>query len=179
MRSIFTRGLRRHVVGPFVIVFAVAPFLSGCSTLGIATTDELTATENRLQGSNSATNARLDQLEQGSTDMQQTLTQITASLDSLNANFAEAKAWLQTMDLDTISEDAKSATQAATEAESRSRAFLAHYLEWLKAQQDLINQQITMLESKLNQTTGTLDPPDTDEGTSSDQPADEPADGGN
>ena len=150
MRSIFTRGHRRCAV--VVLASAMAePLLNGCSTLGIATTDELTATENRLQSSNTTTNARLDGLEKNTSDMQTTLSQMTASVDTLNARFARAKEWIESINIDTISSDAQAAQKAAMDAEARSRAFLTHYLEWLKSQQALLAKQIETLEAQMKQ----------------------------
>ena len=152
MRSIFTRELRRRAV--VLLALAAAPFLSGCSTLGIATTEELAATETRLQNSNRDTSARLDNLEQGTADMQQTLNQIATSIDTMNTRFGRAKTWLETMNLDTISQDAQAASKAALDVDSRHKAFLTGYLEWLKGQQALIEKQIAAVEGKMKETGG-------------------------
>jgi chromosome segregation ATPase len=135
----------------FLVFALTVPFLGGCSTLGIATLDDLDASETRLRNSSNATATRIDELEKDKTDLQQTLTQITTSIDTLNARFARASEWLQTMNLDTISEDAEKAQMAAMGAEARSRAFLTHYLEWIRAQHAALQEQITLLEAKLNE----------------------------
>jgi uncharacterized phage infection (PIP) family protein YhgE len=150
VRPIFKTEPRRLAVVVLALVLAV-PLLNGCSTLGIATTKDLTATESRLQDSNRANSTRLDNLEKNTADMQQTLTEITTSLDTLNTRFVRAKAWLEHMSLDTISADAKAATEAATLAESRSRMFLENYLEWLKAQYALLGKQIDELDAKMKE----------------------------
>jgi hypothetical protein len=141
VRSNFTKDPRRVAVAVLALALAV-PLMNGCSQLGIAKTEDLTATESRLD-------QRLDTVEKNTGDMQQTLGEITASLDTLNTRFARASEWLHEMNLDTISKDAKSATEAATLAETRSRNFLEHYLEWLKAQYELLGQQIATLDEKM------------------------------
>jgi chromosome segregation ATPase len=162
MRSIPYNALRPHAAVLLALAL-VLPVLNGCSTLGIATTDDITAMEARLQSANSATDTRVNTLEQNTADMQQTLNEITASLDTLNARFARAKTWIETMNIDTISADVQEASQKAMSAEARSRAFLEHYLEWIKSQQALFEQQIVTLEAKLKQAEETkpLDEPDT------------------
>ena len=173
MRFIFTTGVRRHVV-VLLAVALVVPFVSACSQLGIATTDDLTATEARLDNSNRTTLNRLDTLEKDKTDLQSSLNQITSSIDTLNARFARAKEWLETMNLDTIAEDAQKAQNAAISAEARSTAFLTHYLEWIKAQHTLLGQEIAAIEAKMKDTAaGTSKPAD-----STDKPADSGGDGG-
>ena len=171
MRSILTRSQRF----PLAVLLAVAlifPLLGGCSTLGIATLDDLSTTETSLRNSNNSTATRIDELEKDNADMQQTLTQVTATLDTLNARFERASVWLQNMNLDTISADAQRAQQAAMSAESRAAAFLAHYIEWMKAQQTLLQEQIAALEAK-------MESPETGAAGSGDEGAsDEPADSG-
>jgi chromosome segregation ATPase len=172
MTSICRKGLRRGAVVLLALALA-APLLSGCSTLGIATSEELSATESRLENSSRATNSRLDNLEKGTADLQQTLAQITSSIDSLNTGFARAKKWLETMNLDTISADAQAASNAAVSAEARSRAFLKHYLEWIKQQHALLEKQIATLEAQMKEATeGTSKSPDSTEGNSSEKPPD-------
>jgi len=153
MRS-FTQS-QRFPLAVLITVALVFPLLAGCSTLGIATLDDLNTTETSLQNSNNATATRIDELEKNNADMQQTLTQVTASLDTLNSRFERASVWLQNMNLDTISADAQRAQEAAMSAESRALAFLTHYVEWMKAQQTLLQEQITTLEAKIE--TGEMD----------------------
>ena len=174
MRSIFIQGLSRPTV--VLLAFALtAPFLAGCSTLGIATLDDLNTTETRLRNSTNATATRVDELEKDKAEIQQSMTQITTSLDTLNARFARASKWLETMNLDTISEDAQKAQMAAINAESRSRAFLTQYLEWIKAQHAMLEEQIATLEAKLTQDeTGTS----SDSGSGDEGSSEEPADSG-
>jgi hypothetical protein len=136
-----------------VVLLALAlavPFLSGCSTLGIATSDDLTAMESSLRNSNNATNTRIDNVEKSTGDMQAELTQMTTSLDSLNVRFARAATWLETMSLDTIAEDSKNATEQARAAAAISQDFFKNYLEWIKAQHAALDQQIKTLEAQVN-----------------------------
>ena len=178
MRSIFDKGLRHHAV--VLLAFALAvPLLNGCSTLGIATADDLTAMEARLQNTNRTTDTRVDNLEKGTTDMQQTLNEISSSIDTLNARFARAKTWIETINIDTMSADVQEASKAAMSAESRSRAFLSHYLEWIKAQQALLEKQIATLEAKMTQDAeGGAKSSDSTEDASSEKPADAGGDDG-
>jgi prefoldin subunit 5 len=128
--------------------FALAvPLLNGCSQLGIATADDLTATESRLENSNRATNSRIDTLEKSTSDMQVSLNEIAASIDTLNARFGRAKVWLETMNIDTIAQDAEKATNAALAAESNAMAFFTQYLEWIKQQHAALEEQIKTLET--------------------------------
>ena len=160
---------RRRGIALFVAV-TLLPVFGGCSQLGIATTDDLEATESRLQNSNRTTNSRLDSVEQASQDYQATLNTLAASVDTLNVRFARAKEWLQTMNLDTISKQANDASAAAIALEEQNRVFLAKYIGWLKAQQALIAEQITVIEAKLQTSaaiTGSGDTQETDDGESS------------
>jgi outer membrane murein-binding lipoprotein Lpp len=178
MRSISTRELRRYVV--VLLAFACAtPFLSGCSTLGIATTDDLTAAESRLQNSQRATTTRVDNLEKNTSDLQATLTQISSNIDTLNTRFARAKVWLENMNIDTIAADSQEASAAAISAEARSRAFFSHYLDWIKSLNAMLEEQITTLETQMkSDATGTPKSPDSTGGTSSEKPDDSGGDGG-
>ena len=136
-----------------VVLLALAlavPFLNGCSTLGIATADDLTAMESSLRNSNNATNTRIDNVEKSTGDMQAELTQMTTSLDSLNARFARAATWLETMSLDTIAEDTKKATEEARAVAAVSQEFFKSYLEWIKAQHAALDQQIKILDAQMN-----------------------------
>jgi len=146
MRSICARMLRRHAVVLLGFVLAV-PLLSGCSQLGIATADDLTTTESRLENSNRATNSRIDTLEKSTSDMQVSLDEIAASIDTLNARFGRAKIWLETMNIDTIAQDAEKATNAALAAESNAMAFFTQYLAWIRQQHAALEEQIKTLET--------------------------------
>ena len=148
MRFIFNREFRDRAI--VLLVFAmVMPLLGGCATLGIATSDELTATETRLKNSTRANTTRIDNAEKSNAEMQKTLTELTTSIDTLNTRFLRAKAWLETMNMDTIAADAQEASQLALSAEARSREFFVQYLEWLKSMQAALVKQIELLETKM------------------------------
>lgn len=148
MQFFFSRAFGDRAFWVLALALAV-PFLGGCSTLGIATADDLTETESRLQNMSRANTTRIDNLEQSTADTRATLTELSAGVDSLNTRFAQAKKWLETMNLETISRDASEASQRALTAEARSREFLTAYLEWIKSMQTLLQQQITLLESRM------------------------------
>jgi hypothetical protein len=149
MQSIHIRG-RGRPAGLFLVLMLVVPLLNGCSQLGIATTDELEASENRLASSNQSTQSRIADLEKSTGDMQQTLDTIAASVDSLNASFQRASVWLREMNLDTITSRAAEATEAAEEAEARTMLFLQHYLDWVKGQNAILDEQIKTLETAIS-----------------------------
>ena len=86
---------------------------------------------------------------------------------------------VETMNIDTISLDVQEASKAAMSAESRSMAFLEHYLEWIKAQQALLEKQITALEAKMKPAgKGEAKSSDSTEDKSSEKPADTGGDDG-
>ncbi len=147
MGSVLHKLGRRRIAAFLLATFL--PVLSGCSMLGIATTDDLEAAESRLQNSNRTTTSRLDSVEKLSKDSQANLKELTADIDSLNVRFQRASEWLKTMNLDTISKQANDASAAAIALEQQNRVFITKYLEWLKAQQELIAEQITVIEAKM------------------------------
>jgi len=159
MGSVLRKLGRRRIA--FFLLATLLPVLSGCSQMGIATTDDLEATESRLQNSNRTTNSRLDSVEQLSKDSQATLNDLSADIDSLNVRFLRASAWLKTMNLDTISKQANDASAAAIALEQQNRVFVTKYLEWLKAQQKLIAEQITAIEAKMKASVATTESGDT------------------
>ena len=171
MRTIVEKRFFREAVLVLVLALAV-PFLNGCSTLGIAKTDDLAAMEKRLQSSGSSTDKRVDTLEKSATETQQDLNQISANIDTLNPRFVRAKGWLETMNLDTIATDAHDASKVAQSAASNSNAFFTQYLEWVKAQHTLLEQQIKMLEDRINEDAKGVSKPSGSGDTSSEKPAD-------
>jgi len=178
MRFTLAGGLGRHAVVLLALVIA-APLLNGCSQLGIATADDLTAVESRMDSSNRTTGTRLDELEKSSNEMQQTLLQITTSLDTLNVRFARAKEWLETLNIDSISADTEAASKAALAAEERSKAFLNFYFEWIKTQHAELEKQIKLLDESLKDDgTGSPPPSPTDKSSDSGGGDDSSGDGG-
>ncbi len=164
MRFIFSRKFREQAI--VLLVFALAvPLLGGCSQMGIAKVDDVTAMETRLNNATRANSTRLDGVEKSTADMQTTLTELSTGIDTLNTRFLRAKAWLETMNLDTIAADANDASQKALAAEARSTEFFKVYLEWIKAMQTLLQEQITLLETKMEDDPAATPetPPATDE----------------
>ncbi len=137
---------------------AFVPLLHGCSVFGIATSGDLTDAENRLKAENRLTNQRLDQAEQRHQDAQGYVDMLSARLDTLDASFAQAADWIQSLDFEGISEQASDASQAAIAIQEQNRAFMTKYLEWLKAQQALLAEQVEMIEAKMD-ASGTAGPP--------------------
>lgn len=132
-----------------VFLLAVLPLALGCSTLGIATTSDLEEAEARMQNTNRATGNRVQNIERDLNNLQQTVNQTTSQVDTLNTRFARARKWLETMDLDTISQDAQDAITAAEAAERRTLTFSQRYLDLLRAQRDLLVEEIQSLETKM------------------------------
>jgi hypothetical protein len=170
MRFIFERKFHDGAI--LLLVFAlVMPLLGGCSQLGIAKVDDLTATETRLQNQGRANTTRIETLEKADADMQKTLTELVAGVDTLNTRFMRAKAWLETMDLDTIADNANEASKLALSAEARSQDFFKNYLAWIREMQSLLQKQILLLEAKMEDSaagaTPAEDSPDNNEDTTS------------
>ena len=152
MGFVFRKQLLRTIT--LLALAGLLPLLGSCGTLGIATTDELAATESRLQNSNGATNTRIQKAESNSKEMQEDLMQLSANIDTLNVRFVRAQEWLEAMNLDTISAQAEEASKTATAIEEQNRMFLAKYLEWLKAQQAVIAERITAIEARIKDSAG-------------------------
>jgi paraquat-inducible protein B len=145
MKLIKGETLTRHAV--WLLVFALAvPLLNGCSQLGIAKADDVTAMETRLSNENKATNSRIDALEKNTGDMQKSLDEITTNLDSLKVRFQRAHQWLETMNLDTVTADARKASEAANLAAAQSKSFFSVYMAWIKSQYEDLGKQIADLE---------------------------------
>jgi chromosome segregation ATPase len=131
--------------------------LAGCSTLGIATLDDLEATETRLQNAQRATDTRTRTNEQAIqqvttdvaslTEMQQ---QIQASVAQLDEQFAAARTWLESMDLESMAESADRTEAAALMAEQRSRNIIVGYLEWARKHRAMLDEQINTLQQAVD-----------------------------
>jgi septal ring factor EnvC (AmiA/AmiB activator) len=148
MRSVIHEPARRRLAA--LALATLVMLLCGCSVLGIATKDDLTEADTRRQSDTRDANLRISQLEERTKDSQASLAELSASMDSLNAQFAQAADWIQALDLDDISQQASEASQAAIAIQEQNRAFMTKYLEWLKAQQALLAEQVSMIEAKMN-----------------------------
>lgn len=140
-----------------VLSLSLMMILAGCSTLGIATLDDLEATENRLQSANSATDTRarnneqaLQQMTADITELTQMQQEIQASVAQLDEQFAAAKTWLESMDLESMAESAQRTESAALTAEQRSRNIVVGYLEWARKHRSLLDEQIKMLQQAVD-----------------------------
>jgi len=140
-----------------VLSLSLVMVLAGCSTLGIATLDDLEATESRLRSANQATDTRTRANEQAIqqvtadvaslTEMQQ---QIQASVAQLDEQFAAARTWLESMDLESMAESAQRTEAAALTAEQRSRNIVVGYLEWARKHRAMLDEQIKTLQQAVD-----------------------------
>ena len=169
MRSVLHQFARRTLAA--LSLATILALMCGCSTLGIATKDDLTEADTRRQNDTREANLRLSQLEERSNDYEASLAAVSASMDTLNAQFAQAAEWIQALDLDNLSQQASEASQAAIAMEEQNRAFMTKYLEWLKAQQALIGEQVSMLEAKMSAGARSTPPEDDTAGSDEDDTA--------
>jgi len=146
-------GSSVRVAAVIVVALSLMPFLSGCSTLGIATTEDLEATETRLRSAQRATDTRARTNEQALQEMSASVDQLTemqqqvaASIAELNEQFASAKTWLDGMELESMAESAQRTEAAALTAEQRSRNIVVGYLEWARKHRAMLDEQIKILE---------------------------------
>ena len=102
-----------------------------------------------LRSENIKTIQRINSVEQIATESQESVTTLSGRVDTLNIIFGQAADWIRALDLEGISEQASDASQAAAAIQEQNKAFLAKYLEWLQAQQSLIDEQINMIEAKM------------------------------
>ena len=144
-----SRSLARRILVTLSLA-TLLPLMNGCSVFGIATSGDLNDAENRMQADQRRTDQRLDAVEENSRTARDNITNMSARIDSLNAEFGQAAEWIQSLDFEGISRQASDASEAAAAIREQNRLFMAKYLEWLKAQQALITQQVEMLEAKVN-----------------------------
>jgi len=143
-------GIRLIYAAAFLAAAFVLPLATGCSTLGIATTEELEAVDSRVQTQHRSNTSRLDTIEQQNAQMLQQLSQISSRLDTLETGFEQARVWLEALNLDEISDAAKTASDLTATMQAQSQAFLVNYLRWIKTQRDVLDEQLIELEKKLN-----------------------------
>ena len=156
MRSVIHEPARRRLAA--LALATLVMLVCGCSTLGIATKDDLTEADTRWKTDSRETSQRISQLDERTKDSQASLAELSASLDSLNAQYAQAADWIRELDLDDISRKAGEASQAASAIQEQNRAFMTTYLEWLKAQQALLAEQVSMIEGKMGPAAGATPP---------------------
>jgi hypothetical protein len=144
------------------LVLAGALFaLGGCSTLGIATTDQMDGVAawqdsvGRVLAATSAqssnNNARLADLDSVEARLERVEEDSQATLDTLQVRMERARAWAESLELDRLANDARGAEAAAASAARRSEIFTESYLSHLisqrKALQVQIDQILTMMDS--------------------------------
>lgn len=144
----------------------VMSLATGCSTLGIATVEEMEALDSRVQTQNRSTTSRLDTIEQQNTQVLQQLSSISARLDTLETDFERAADWLRALDLDEISTAAKDASELSAQMQAQTQSFLMNYMRWIKTQRDALDAQLQDLEAKLEKKTddeAPVEPPPADD----------------
>jgi hypothetical protein len=148
-----------------LILTAVFFTLSGCSTLGIATTKEMESVQS-WQDSTGRVVADMDQrlayIDSVAAELERLEMESTTALDSLEARLDRAKAWAERVDLDGIAERAGSAENAAWQAAARTDAVSDMYLQRLLVQRDellthidhvmAVNDSLKTLESPQDST---------------------------
>jgi hypothetical protein len=135
-------------------LFALSLSLSGCSTLGIATADDLEATQAGLENQVSSNRTRTDALEGRMNALADSLQQVSqsqathqASIDSLENRFQRAADWLNSMDFDTMSKD-------VSDAKGYTRQVTQSVLDWLIGQRSFLDTEIQKIETMLNEDQG-------------------------
>ena len=120
------------------VVLAMALFaLSGCSTLGIATTKDtaaMQAWQDSLGDVVYTMNARLANLDSVEAELKRMETESNAAMDTLQTRMDRAQAWVAELGLDEIALDARAAAAAANDANRTSVAITDAYLANIIAQ---------------------------------------------
>jgi len=129
-----------------VLALATAPWLTGCSTLGIAKVEDLQAAESRLANQNTSTNAELKKTKDDLKRMQEWNAQQQVAMDSLSAQVAEVRAWVKTLDIDDIAKDASVAKAAALKGEERWMGILERLIKQLRERQTAQADELQYLE---------------------------------
>ena len=144
-----------------LLAMSTAPWLTGCSTLGIAKVDDLQAAESRLANQNTSTNAELKKTKDDLKRLQEWNAQQQVSMDSLSAQVAEVREWVKTLNVEDIAQDASLAKAAALKGEERWMGILERLIQQLRARQTTQADELQYLEGLWNalqvqaETTGT------------------------
>ncbi|UCE01806.1 MAG: hypothetical protein JSW67_11105 [Candidatus Latescibacterota bacterium] len=128
------------------LLLASAPLLVGCSTLGIAQVEDLETLDANVQRQNTATTQRLSNIEGSLQQLVDQEAQRQALLDSMSADVAQMRSWLNSLNIETLSQDAQRASMLAETAETRGRTLLQHYRDRLIQEQQLLMQEIQFIE---------------------------------
>jgi len=129
-----------------LLVLATAPWLTGCSTLGIAKVDDLQAAESRLANQNTSTNAELKKTNEDLKRLQEWNAQQQASMDSLSAEIAQVREWVKTLDVEDIANDASLARASALQGEERWLGILERLIKKLRDRQTAQADELQYLE---------------------------------
>ena len=144
------------------------PVLTGCSTLGIAETKDVTAMEARIDNENQQINTRLEaslanqqELQAQVNQLMQSQSATAAQVDSLVHHFEIAREWLKDLNIDSLSEDVSTIHRVSAEANDRSRKVTEFYVEWIRNQHETLGKQLQALEASLKESA----PPPSSEGS--------------
>ena len=133
------------------VVLAAALFaLSGCSTLGIATTKEteaMQAWQDSLGEVVYTMNARLANLDSVEAELKRMESESGAAMDSLEVRMDRAQAWVAELGLDEISRDAREAATAANNANRTSLAVTDAYLQNIIDRRDALTDHAVEIEA--------------------------------
>jgi hypothetical protein len=127
--------------------------LSGCSTLGIATTKEtesIQAWQDSTGQVVAARNARLANLDSFERELERIETESAAAIESLEVRLERAHAWVEALRLEEISERAHAATAAANTANQTSIAVTEAYLQNIIARRDALTAHATEVEAMMD-----------------------------
>jgi hypothetical protein len=122
-------------------VLAALLGLSGCSTLGIATSDEMLQARSRTDSLHRVQEASIANLQAEASRLEQNKASMQTALDTLNQRFDRAKAYFDSLDLESIRNNIDAVNQ-------RSLSVSESYLAWLKNQQQFLAAEIAELEAK-------------------------------
>jgi hypothetical protein len=132
-------------------VLAAALFaLSGCSTLGVATTKEteaMQAWQDSLGRVVYTMNARLANLDSVEAELKRMESESGAAMDSLEVRMDRAQAWVAELGLDEISRDAREAATAADNANRTSLAITDAYLQNIIDRRDALTDHAVEIEA--------------------------------
>ena len=133
------------------VVLAAALFaLSGCSTLGIATTKEteaMQAWQDSLGEVVYTMNARLANLDSVEAELKRMESESGAAMDSLEVRMDRAQTWVAELGLDEISRDAREAATAANNANRTSLAVTDAYLQNIIDRRDALTDHAVEIEA--------------------------------
>ena len=139
---------RRMVLA--VLALAALPWVTGCSTLGIAKIEDLQAAETRMANQNTSTNAEVKTVKQDMQRLQEWNAQQQAGMDSLSQQIAEVRRWVETLNVDDIAQDASFAKAAALKGEERWMGILERLINDLRSRQTRQAEELQYLEGLWN-----------------------------